>query len=104
MRSFEALGSKDQWWCRFRLRRVHFFLRKKDTEPKKTSPYDSRKIPPPLSKLVAAQIGRPWPNFALRDLLSLRFTNLVNFSGGNPREVAAPLMCMGVGAISQWLV
>jgi hypothetical protein len=55
----------------FRLRRVHFFLRKKETEPKKVSPYDSRKIPPQLTKLAAAQIGRPWPSFAFHDILSL---------------------------------
>jgi hypothetical protein len=74
----------------FRLRRVHFFLRKKETEPKKISPNDYRKTPTQSTKLAAAQIGRPWPNFALRDVLSLRFTNLANFSGGNPRGLVAP--------------
>jgi hypothetical protein len=69
----------------FRLRRVHFFLRKKETQPKKSSPYDYREIPTQLLKLAAAQIGRPWPSFALRDIVSLRIANLSNYFGGNTR-------------------
>jgi hypothetical protein len=68
----------------------------------KISPYDYRKTPAQFTKYVAAQIGRPWPNFALWDILSLRFTNLVNYSGGNPRDLAAPLMNVDFDSISLW--
>jgi hypothetical protein len=43
----------------------------KVTEPKKISPYYCLKTPSRFTKLSAAQIGHPWPSFALRDLLSL---------------------------------
>ena len=43
----------------FRLRRVHFFLRKKETEPKKNSPILS-KAPALLAKSLAVHSGHPW--------------------------------------------
>jgi len=40
----------------------------KVTEPKKISPYYCLKTPSRFTKLTAAQIGHPWPSFALLDV------------------------------------